>query len=129
MPMFNKEKMKIFWDLWKDLSVSEEDSANLYLTFDRCVVKKEDFDKVIINLKEFDKTINQKNHFSNIPIELEKLKTTDIIGVGFIWTSVAGDIWDREDGNKEVLNLLKEKEDFFYLFDEHFLNGRKKTST
>lgn len=126
MPSMGPE-LKRFWDLWKGSVLEEWEAASLVLTYDNCVLKKEDFKSAIENLQQLDRTLGRSNHFKAISEELIKLKDSDIIGVGFIWTSVAGGIWDcptKKDGSLANISELTPDEEFFFLFDEDYRSAR-----
>lgn len=127
------------WDLVGDSRLEEYEKICLLLTFERMIVKKEDFVKVAIALKIMAKEEKEQfpekvNHLGTIADDLISDKMKNYMGACFIWTSVTGDVWDQphkesdynEDGdlldeeNHRWRYDISEDEGHWFLFDSEF---------
>lgn len=87
---FNTEKL---WPLWKDTAIPEHHRAVLGMTYDNCVIIKEDFSRAAKDIKKFleDFPVNPEyeNHWPAIQKIFED--DPDCQAIGFYWTSVTED--------------------------------------
>jgi len=114
------------WELADDSRLTDEEKTCLKLTFDQCIVRKQDFQRTSDALKVVGKIIKSLepgnvNHLDEIADDLIKLKDSDCAGACFIWTSVADDTWDsdRQDEDECCLKWDISKEtDHWFLFSD-----------
>lgn len=115
----DENAIKEIWSLADNKEVSETDRICLFTTFDRCLVKREDFEKVIKAFNEFKGETSLKEQ----ALILEgMLQDENCIAVGWNQTSVNCDVWanysyDDEKDEEIPYNCLKQNE-HYWLFDE-----------
>lgn len=111
--------MKEIWGLADNKEVSEIDRICLFTTFDKCLVKKEDFQRVILAFREFKGETSLKEQADILE---NMVNDENCIAVGWNQTSVNCDIWesygyDEEKDETIPYNCLKQDE-HYWLFDE-----------
>lgn len=113
------EPIREVWQLYHDERISKIDKIVLGTTFDRALVKKEDFPELIQSLRDFE----EDGSFKEQADVIERwLSNDDIIAVGWNQTSVTNNQWTQAHYNEpedEYLpyNCLTE-ENHFWIFDD-----------
>lgn len=104
------------WDLAKDKNIPFFMRAVHVLTFDRAIVKRENFHKIAQHLREF------VNHFGEAGIchlnkWAEVFENSEAEAIGFWMTSTSNDLWFDEGGEGSPYNL-NERTDHFEVYEE-----------
>lgn len=103
-PLLNEEEnlanMRQIWDLFVNEQVSREDKIVLGTTFDRVLVKREDFQCLIDAFESFEGTTSLSEQSEVIR---ELLYRADVIAVGWNQNSITQNQWlyDTESGDGE----------------------------
>ena len=118
--MMNRDAMKEIWDLFNNEKVSLTDKIVLGTTFDRVIVKKEDFSKLIEAFEAFEGETSLKEQAAVIK---EMAVDDGCIAVGWNQTSVNGDTWANfggydEEADEAIPYSLNTVNEHWYLFDE-----------
>jgi len=110
-------RMHDLWPLYKDEKVPEYQRKMLQLTYDKLILKKEYFSKVIKLIEEFSEKHlgddTKVNHWPQIAKDLKDMDFSNYVGVCFIWTSVASDVWDSYDKCTACFEQKCENEDHY----------------
>jgi hypothetical protein len=117
---YNEPKpIREIWRFFNNETISTNDKIVLGTTFDRMLVKKEDFERVIAAFESFDGVNNLKEQAEALR---EMSKDDSIIAAGWNQTSVTQNQWmrhgyDEENQTHKVYNCLSDSE-HFWLFDD-----------
>lgn len=123
---FNTKDADEVWGLFDNKEIPEHERIVLGTTFDKCLVRKENFPKVIEAFRKFGGN-------TSLPEQAEVLEKLvaddDCIAVGWNQTSVNGNSWSSKGGyNEETDESIpyncKTMNDHFWLFDD--LNEEEK---
>lgn len=117
--MMDRDAMKEIWNLFDKNNVSKVDRIVLGTTFDKMLVKKENFQEVIDAFNQFEGETSLKEQANVLK---ETLENDEIIAVGWNQTSVTQNQWTCHEFDKESeeyipYNCLKSTE-HYWLFDE-----------
>lgn len=117
--IMDKDAMKEIWNLFDKDSVSKIDKIVLGTTFDKMLVKKENFSKVIDSFNKFE---GKTSLGEQAKVLEEMLKDDEIIAAAWNQTSVNENQWTCHGFNKEneeyiPYNCLKGNK-HYELFDE-----------
>lgn len=122
IPTFNEEEhiknMHEIWDLFNSDKVNKIDRIVLGTTFDRVLVKRENFEELISAFENFNSDTSLKEQAGVIK---GMLKNKEIIAVGWNQTSICSNQWiqhkyNEENDEYEPYNCLT-GENHFWLFD------------
>lgn len=117
--LMNRDAMKEIWNLFNEANVNEIDKIVLGTTFDKVIVKKENFPKIIDAFNKFEGKTSLKEQAKVLE---EMLKDDEIIAVAWNQTSVNENQWtchEFDEKNEEYIpyNYLKDNK-HYELFDE-----------
>ena len=118
-PTVEENKLKEFWDLYKDERLSENEVITLLSTYDKVVIAKNRIEKLLEAYRSFEGDTNLPEQAKMI--EKHYKANDDLIAIAFNQTSVAGDNWfnwgyDEENDQPIPYNLFEE--------DDHSLIGK-----